>query len=252
MPDSSLEQLESYLINRSVEILGSISSSGLELLRSQGMILRCAESTLLSLIREGTKLSEQDQKHCISEYVNSKGIHNQDELAGYLKENFISEDEMIDMAQTKMCLELFAASHFSEHVEKEFLDKKEELDRIQYSLIRVEDEDLSNEIYHQITEDNVSFRELSNKYGEGPESKNSGVIGPTPINNAHPKLASHLRASTVNTVSRPFKVDKWWLIARVDAVKPAILDRETTSSIQCDLAARWLRIVIPKIVSKVI
>lgn len=252
MPDSSFEQLESDLVHQASQILHLISSSGLELLRSQGMLLRCAESVLLSLIRERTKLSEDEQKRCISDYLQSKAIKNQEDLISYLKENYVSEEEMISIAKTKPCLEHFAASHFSQQVEKEFLDKKEALDQIQYSLIRVEDQDLCNEIYHQITEDNVSFRELSNQYGEGPERNNSGVIGPIPINKAHPELAYHLRTSSVNTVSRPFKVDKWWLVARVDAVKPAILDKQTTSLIQRDLASRWIRAILPKIVSKVI
>lgn len=252
MPHSSLDQLESDLINQSVAILDLVSSPGLKMLRSQGMLLRCAESVVLSLIRERTELSDEEQKRCVSEYLKSKDIKNQDELAGHLEANFISEDEMISISTTKACLELFAASHFSEQVEREFLEKKEALDLIEYSLIRVQDEDLCNEIYHQITEDNVSFRELSNRYGEGPESSNSGMIGPVPINKAHPELASRLRTSPVNTVSRPFKVDKWWLIARVNAVKPATLDPETTSLIQRDLTARWLRIILPKIVSKVV
>ena len=40
-----------------------------------------------------------------------------------------------------------------------------------YSLLRVSEEGLANELYLQLTEENANLKDLINKYSEGPEKK---------------------------------------------------------------------------------
>ena len=69
------------------------------------------------------------------------------------------------------------------------------LDTVNYSLIRVTNKNLVDELYLRIKEEESSFEKVAREYSEGPEKKTSGEIGPFPLGKAHPNLANLLEVS---------------------------------------------------------
>ena len=60
---------------------------------------------------------------------------------------------------------------------------------IEYSIIRVKNQNLSNELFLRIKEKEETFENIASKYSEGAEKNTNGHIGPIPLGNAHPSLA---------------------------------------------------------------
>ena len=61
-------------------------------------------------------------------------------------------------------------------IENKFLESKESLDRVMYSVLRVKDQNQANELYIQIEEKESTFAELVSNYSTGSEKNFNGII----------------------------------------------------------------------------
>ena len=62
-------------------------------------------------------------------------------------------------------------------VEEQFL-RKNDLDTVIYSLLRVKSPGLARELWISLSEGEVTFAELASRFSDGPEAQTKGVIGP--------------------------------------------------------------------------
>ena len=108
-----------------------------------------------------------------------------------------------------------------------FLRYKDRLDRVLYSLIRVESEDLAHALYYAIEDGELAFGEASEKHSIGPESKTQGIIGPVDLTTPHPEIAARLRTATARQLFPPFQADQWYAIIRLEYRFDSELDEKT-------------------------
>jgi parvulin-like peptidyl-prolyl isomerase len=104
-----------------------------------------------------------------------------------------------------------------------------------YSLLRLEDAGLARELYLRINEGESDFAELAARYAEGPERTTRGVVGPVPLMQAHPVLAERLRTATPGVLMEPFRIEKWWLVVRLESFTPATLNDDTAEQMAREL-----------------
>mgnify|MGYP001170925040 CR=1 FL=1 len=97
-----------------------------------------------------------------------------------------------------------------------FLRYKDRLDRVLYSLIRIESDDLAYKLYYEIESNEIEFGEASASHSCGPESKTQGIIGPVDLTTPHPEIAARLRTAQSRQLFPPFKADDWWTIIRLE------------------------------------
>ncbi len=97
-----------------------------------------------------------------------------------------------------------------------FLRYKDRLDRVLYSFLRVSDENLSQHLFYSIESGELDFGEASTKYSEGPESKTQGILGPCDLTVPHPDIASRLRTAEPKKLFKPFPIDSWFVILRLE------------------------------------
>ena len=97
-----------------------------------------------------------------------------------------------------------------------FLRYKDRLDRVLYSLIRVESEDLAYALYYAIESGEKEFGDAATEYSVGPESKTQGIIGPVDLTTPHPEIAARLRTATPRQLFSPFQADQWNALVRLD------------------------------------
>ncbi len=69
-------------------------------------------------------------------------------------------------------------SNFAAKAEARFLERKNELDQVVYSLLRLENSFLARELYLQIESGESNFADLAKRYAEGPERNTNGIVGP--------------------------------------------------------------------------
>ena len=97
-----------------------------------------------------------------------------------------------------------------------FLRYKDRLDRVLYSLVRVESENLAYKLFYEIESQEIEFGDASANNSCGPESKTQGIIGPVDLTTPHPEIAARLRTAQSRQLFPPFKADDWWTIIRLE------------------------------------
>ena len=173
------------------------------------------------------------------EYINnfplkgSKWISNSDEQKDALIKELKIKDAS-DMEQWRKNHNLIDEQKFTQYVEYRakrrlvveeilknvgeslFLRYKDRLDRVLYSLIRVETEDLAYKLYYEIESREVEFGDMAEEYSCGPEAKTQGIVGPVDLTTPHPEIAARLRTATTRQLFSPFKADIWFSILRLE------------------------------------
>lgn len=97
-----------------------------------------------------------------------------------------------------------------------FLRYKDRLDRILYSLVRVESEDLAHALYFAIENNEIDFGDAAATHSAGPEAKTQGIIGPVDLTTPHPEIAARLRTASPRQLFPPFRADEWHVIIRLE------------------------------------
>ena len=101
---------------------------------------------------------------------------------------------------------------FAAKAEARFLERKNELDQVVYSLLRLENSFLARELYLQIESGESNFADLAKRYAEGPERNTNGIVGPVSLTQAHPVLVEKLRVAQPGFCWNPFgsRIGGWW------------------------------------------
>ena len=129
------------------------------------------------------------------------------------------------MAEKAYLWEIWCEKAFGNRIKSVFLEKKDALDRVEYSLIRVKSNNLANEIFQRIYENESSFGEMAAEFSLGPEKKTGGKIGPISLNAPDPEISELLRTSDVGQLISPIKIGDLFLILKLDKVINAKLDK---------------------------
>ncbi len=137
--------------------------------------------------------------------------------------------------------EKWCISNFKDQINSYYLERKAMLDYVTYSLVRVKTKNLADELYLRIKEGEVSFKDIAKKYSEGPEMKTGGLIGPVPINRAHPQLAEVLRISQKGQLWPPIEIDNWWVVLRIEKIDIVPLNKNTALNMALELGENFLK-----------
>ena len=109
-----------------------------------------------------------------------------------------------------------------------------------YSLLRLGDGFLAQELYQQIAEGESNFADLAAEHGEGNEKTTRGVVGPVALDRAHPVLVDKLRSSSVGSLLEPFRIQQWWLVVRLEQYQPAQFDQAMAQRMSNELFEEWI------------
>ena len=171
----------------------------------------------------------------LAAFMREQGIETEEQLTTFLRLNLLQRHELERQLLQPLRLQHVVAEQFLPKAEARFLQRKTKLDRVVYSLLRLEDAGLARELYLRINEGESDFAELAARYAEGPERTTRGVVGPVPLMQAHPVLAERLRTGTPGVLMEPFRIEKWWLVVRLESYSPATLDDETAQQMAREL-----------------
>jgi parvulin-like peptidyl-prolyl isomerase len=150
-------------------------------------------------------------------------------------------DDLDWQVQLPAKLALVARERFLGRAEARFLKRKGQLDLVTYSLVRVKEAALARELYFRLSAGEASFAELAARYSQGPERHSQGVIGPKPMDKAHPVLAERLRTARDGEVMEPFAVGEWWLVVRREALQAAVFDRPMAERMAQEALQEWIQ-----------
>ena len=186
-------------------------------------------------------LSEEEQQEAQKSWLQKQGIQSHDQLQSHLGLHGMTEDDARWQAELPTRIQHHCHEQFLHRAEQRFLSRKQQLDTVIYSLLRVSSEPLANELYLRIAEGEADFAELAASYAEGMEQATRGVVGPVPLVQAHPILANVLRTSQPGELRPPLQIDPWWLVVRLESLQPASFDEAMQSRMTHELFEEWVQ-----------
>jgi len=196
----------------------------LQKLAKYGMLSLFIKNQILDREMKKISLSEIEITEAKNLYKKSHKLESDEDFEHHKKIRFYTDESIrynieLPFKQYKFCKEMFGESLYTN-----YLKYKSFFDIVTYSIIRVDSESKSKEIYLQLKDDKRVFSELVNKYSQGPERKSQGIIGPIRLNQGHPLLQKQIIQNKDLCFSQPFKIDSKWIIIKVENFIESKLD----------------------------
>ena len=199
------------------------------------------QAHILEVSLKSISLSEEDQAEAIKGFCDEHNLQSPGDIDVFRRLNLLAVADFEWSAQRSLRYQRFCERDFLPKAEARFLERKTSLDRVVYSLIRVDEPGLARELYLRIVAGEADFALLAAEFSQGPESATRGVVGPVPMLQAHPILAQRLRTSSPGSLLEPFQIESWWLVVRVESYTPAVLDHPTRMAMAKELLEEWLQ-----------
>ncbi len=185
-------------------------------------------------------LSEEEKQQALAAFAQERRIGSVEELEQFRQAQLLSPEALNALIERPLRLRRHCERLYRPKAEARFLDRKTQLDRVVYSLIRLSDEGLARELYLRLDEGEANFADLAAEYSEGPERSTRGVVGPAPLTQAHPLLVERLRTAPAGVVQEPFRIERWWLVFRLESLTPATFDEAMAEQMSQELFEDWL------------
>ena len=217
-----------------------LSPETLALLRRHNLLKPLARAELLSETVKAVDLSTDQRDQIWNNFKSENKLDNTELFEAYLKTNGLKENDLRWQLELPTRAQIYSQKHFQHKAEARFLARKEQLDKVVYSLLRVQDGYLARELYLRISGGEADFADLATNYSQGLEAKTNGLIGPVPMTQAHPALSERLRTSQPGQLLQPFQIDQWWLVVRLERYDAAQFDDNTRQRMAQELFQEWL------------
>lgn len=197
------------------------------------------EERLLELVDEN-RLPENLSDQALQQFKHKLELSNPDQEARFLDQNLLNQNDLRLLAEREFVIAKLIQENFHQNAEARYLQRKDSLDQVVYSLIRVSDKGLARELHLQISEAEADFSKLARLHSEGPEKLTQGIVGPAPLSQGHPQLVTRLRAATPGELLQPFAIESWWVIVRLEERLEASFDAANAERMANELFEEWL------------
>ena len=217
------------------------SPEALKLLKNYGLLDSLIERMVLSEITRNVELTEETQKAVVNDFLRQQNATSPEALIQIVRSSGLSEEAFFEQLFRPARMAQVAQEQFGAKAEAHFLAQKERLDRVVYSLLRLKSQSNAQELYLSIAHGEGNLSELAGRFSEGMERDTNGLIGPVPLNQAHPTLSEKLRAAKPGMLLEPFRIDRWWVVARLERFAPASFDARMGAQMSMELLQEWLK-----------
>ena len=205
-----------------------------------GLLEPYVRANLLALAASDVALSDEQIDAARQAFCRQHQIRDGEALKAWAVARMLSPAALEAQMRQPLQLQLLCQRDFSAKAEARFLQRKNQLDRVVYSLLRLRDGGLARELYLRIDDGDANFADLAARYAEGPEQATRGIVGPVPLTQAHPALVDRLRTATPGVVLEPFQIESWWLVVRLESLTSATFDEATAARMAEELFEQWI------------
>ena len=163
----------------------NLSPEALDLLRRHNLLQPLVKAEILSKTVEKISLSRENRNNIWENFRAKNKLADTESFKTYLKNKGLKESDLRWQLELPIRIQIYSKEHFQHKAEARFLARKEQLDQVVYSLLRVRDGYLARELYLRIR-----WRQTLPILPptSWPEAKTKGIIGPVPMTQAHPTL----------------------------------------------------------------
>ena len=181
-----------------------------------------------------------EQALAYKQFYQKRQITTEAERQAWLERHGVTLEQLADIATRELKISKFQQATWKNKLESYFLSRKQQLDQVIYSLIRVEDAGLAQELYFRLQEGEQSFAELAQTYSQGPEAHTGGLIGPLELNKVSHNLAPLLMMSHPGELWPPIPMRESLLIVRLEKLIPAQMNASMKKRLYRELFDNWV------------
>ena len=223
-----------------IELQRVISRDGRSLLRRFNLLKPLVEQMITSEAIAGVPVPADALEKAKLELLDQRGFETMEQWSEMLADLERTDDEVIDRLERVIRRQEYIRERFAPKAEARFLERKNELDQVVYSLLRLANNFLARELYLQIESGESNFADLAKRYAEGPERNTNGIVGPVSLTQAHPALVEKLRVAQPGVLLEPFRIADWWLVVRLERYSPATFTPDVSDRMCREMFDAWI------------
>ena len=211
-------------------------------LKRWGMLSKAREEAIIDEYTKETDNPNQEiQKSIIHDWLTEKRINSKEELKLWQDKQGLNHEEWQEYLIRAWRWERWCVKKFRSEIPSYYLQRKNSLDQVSYSLIRVKTQQLANELFLRIKEKESRFSDVASEYSQGPEKHLSGFIGPVSMSKPHHVLARLLRISQPGQLWSPKQIDSWWVVVRLERLYNSKLNESISIKLSLELGEQHIQ-----------
>ena len=222
------------------ELRRAIDVEGRDLLKRFNLLTPLVEQMMICEATAEVVVPAEHLENARLGLLQQRGYDGMEQWANLLEELGRSEEEVLERLRHGIRRRIVMRERFAAKAEARFLERKNELDQVVYSLLRLENSFLARELYLQIESGESNFADLAKRYAEGPERNTNGIVGPVSLTQAHPVLVEKLRVAQPGVLLEPFRISDWWLVVRLERYSPATFTEEVSDQMCQEMFDAWI------------
>ena len=210
------------------------------LLTQYQMLPKLAQEILIDKVIAEVECTDEENNATFSQFCQQNKLSTEEEVEDWLNKQGMNREQLQNLITKRLRLDKYKEANWGDRVDAHFIKRKAQLDRVVYSLIRVEKPEVAQELYFRIKDDENTFSALAMEYSQGTEAQTGGLIGPVEINAPHPKIAQILATCQPGQLIPPTRVGEWIVIVRLENYLSAKLDEPMRQRMLDELFREWL------------
>ena len=177
-------------------------------------------------------INPKQQAIIIKDWKKRNSINSPSELDNWLNIYGLKFNQWIQLINSDYSWASWCMNKYKDELLNYYNSKKFELDMFIYSIIKVRNKELADELYLRIKEKESTFEEIAHKFSEGIEKYTKGYVGPISIRNLDNSISSLLIVGDENQIWQPKLINNLWCILKLNK----ILHSEFNSQLKLKLA----------------
>jgi PPIC-type PPIASE domain len=221
----------------------------LPLISKYRLVPQLAKEMLIEAAIKDYEITEDEHLEARQRFCQQQQLSNEKDLELWLRQQQLGRDDLKDSIDRELKLRKFKTNKWETQVESYFCQRKSQIDRVVFSMIRVKDIDVAEEIYFRLTSEESTFVEQAPLHSEGIEAKTKGISGPVELGKLDPILANALITLQPSEVLPPLLIGEWWVVLQLETIIPAQLDEEMRQYLTEELFNQWIYEEVQKLLT---
>jgi parvulin-like peptidyl-prolyl isomerase len=211
------------------------------LLTSYRMMPQLLRERIIDNAIASIECSSSEIEQAYQQFYQTNQINSETELQIWLQRHNMTVTQLELTVIRPLKIQKFKQQTWGNQLEAYFWQRKSDLDLVIYSMIKVENNDLAQELFFRISEGEQTFAEAARRYSQGIEAYTGGIMNPIGIGRLPKSLSQILRNLKPGELYRPVAFDNCFVIVRLEQIIPAKLNPPTAKSLLDEMFELWLQ-----------
>ena len=213
----------------------------LPLLASYQMMPKLLRERVIDRAIASIEYTSEEVERAYQQFNRTNHINSDKELQVWLQRHSMTVTQLELTVIRPLKIEKFKQQMWGQQLEAYFWQRKSDLDLAIYSMIKVKDEGLAQELFLRILDKEQTFSEVAKQYSVGIEAYTGGMMTPANIGRLPRYLNQILKSLKPGQIYRPIALDNCFAIVRLEQIIPAKLNPPTAQSLLNELFEAWVQ-----------